>query len=93
MSKKTTEKAVVPTPIFVYVGPSLPNGQLKKSTIFKCSREEALKYLEPVTEKYPEVVHLLVSIDQMADARGRISQGGNLMAMSYAKLAAANKKK
>ncbi len=79
--------------IFVYIGPSLPNGVLKKGSVFKGTRSEVLKHLKVVADKYPDVEQLLVASEKLAESKSRIQEGGNLLAVTYGKLAAGMKNK
>lgn len=88
-SAENATAAVVTTEekgIFVYIGPSLPKGLLKKGSAFKGTRAEVLKHLDTVTAQYPEAALLLVTTDKLADAKARILKGGNLLSNSYSKL-------
>ena len=72
--------------IFVYIGPSLPNGLMKKGSVFKGTKAEVLKHFENITAKYPEVAQLLIAGDKLAEAKARVKTGGNLLTNSYTKL-------
>ena len=97
MSKKTTtvdgiqgnvktNAAAEKAAAFVYVGPSLPKGRLKKGTIFRGTKAMVLKHLEPVISEYPEVQGLLVTSDKLGKARELLRIGGNFMSVTYDKL-------
>ena len=68
---------------FVYIGPSLPNGQLKSGTVFRGQRSEVLKHLEGVTTKHPEVLHLLVQSGEVATAKRKLQSGESLLTENY----------
>jgi len=46
--------------IFCYMGPTLPDGQLKQSALLRGTKSAVLTRLQPVLEKYPQVKELLV---------------------------------
>lgn len=85
----TAEKADT----FVYIGPNLPRGLLKKGSVFNGTRSQVLKHLENVTAAYPEVASLLVTSDKLADAKVKLQTGGNLLASNFTKLAGRIKNK
>lgn len=78
-----TNTAAERAAVFVYVGPTLPNGLLKKGTIFKGTRTEVLKHLDHIIANYPEVKRLMVSSNELAETRVRLQNGGNLLSSKY----------
>lgn len=81
-----TSTAAEKAAVFVYVGPSLPRGLLKKGTALKGSKEQVLQYLDHVIADYPEVKRLLVRSDELAEARARLQIGGNILSSKYDEL-------
>lgn len=63
----------------VYVGPSLPRGQLKQNSIYIGTRQEIEKELAPVLEKFPLVNNLLVPISTIATAKVKTKQAGTAL--------------
>lgn len=63
----------------VYVGPTLPKGQLKQNSIFLGTRQEIEAELAPVLEKFPLVKNLLVPVSTIATAKVKSKQAGNIL--------------
>ena len=95
-SVKVAEETVVTAEkpdTFVYVGPNLPKGLLKKGSVFNGTRTEVMKHLENVTAAYPEISALLVTSDKLPDAKVKLQTGGNLLASNFARLVERTKNK
>lgn len=71
---------------YIYIGPNL-KGLLQTGTIFRGSREEALKAAAPAIEKHPTVRTLIVSGDTLPELRRKVRTPGNALYASYQKLA------
>lgn len=63
----------------VYIGPTLPKGQLKQNTIFIGTQQEIEKELEKVLAKYPICKNLLVPVASLATAKVKIKTPGNML--------------
>lgn len=72
------------TVTLVYVGPSLPKGQLKQNSIFIGTRQEIEKELEAVLEKFPLAKKLLVPVADLATAKTKVKSAGNVLHKWYA---------
>ena len=68
----------------VYVGPTLPRGQLKQNTIFKGTRQQIEKELETVLARFPLIKNLLVPVSSLAEAKIKIKTAGNALHKWYA---------
>lgn len=68
----------------VYIGPTLPKGQLKQNSIFEGTVKEIKKELEKVLEKYPLAEKMLVPVRNLAEAKRKVGTAGNIMNKWYA---------
>ena len=79
-----------------YIGPSLPAGLLKTNKIMIGTREEILKELAVVLEKYPLVEKMLVPVEKLAEKKGKAATAGNILNKYYTDIVsfiAANERK
>ncbi len=67
----------------VYIGPSLPAGQLKCNKIMIGTPEEIRKELEAVLEKYPLVEKMLVPVEKLAEKKDKAKTAGNILNKYY----------
>lgn len=67
----------------VYIGPSLPAGQLKCNKIMIGTPEEIKKELETVLEKYPLVEKMLVPVEKLAEKKDKVKTAGNILNKYY----------
>lgn len=81
---KTTPEEVVK---LVYVGPTLPKGQLKENGIFEGTEKEIKETLKTVLEKYPLAEKMLVPIRDLAAAKEKARTAGNIMNKWYSDIA------
>ena len=72
---------------YCYIGPSL-TGLIQNGAIFKGNRKEALKAAAAAIERQPLVKTLIVSGDQLPEARLKVKRPGNALYANYAKIAA-----
>lgn len=72
---------------YCYIGPSL-TGLIHNGAIFPGTRTEALTAAAAAIEKQPLVKTLLVSGDQLPEARLKVKKPGNALSANYAKIAA-----
>lgn len=68
---------------YIYVGPSIPKGRLKKGSVFRGTHSAVLKHLGDIITAYPEVRDMIVTSDMLSDAKARLLGGGNLLSESY----------
>ena len=61
---------------YVYIGPTI-RSFCQHNSIYTGSREDVEKLLARAIEKYPPIAQLLVSGDELAEARQMIKQPGN----------------
>lgn len=84
------------TVTLAYIGPSLPAGLLKTNKIMIGTREEILKELAVVLEKYPLVEKMLVPVEKLAEKKGKAATAGNILNKYYTDIVsfiAANERK
>lgn len=55
----------------IYIGPSLPNGQLNKNTIFKFG--VLLPHIEKLIHNCPAIKHLIVPTSKLSTAQAKLS--------------------
>ena len=79
--KKTSERSGV----FVYLGPSI-RGVITHAAIYTGKRSEVIAGLADVITAYPAVERLIVADCDVAAAKKKIKEGGNLLAKAYADL-------
>lgn len=72
---------------YCYIGPSL-TGLIHNGAIFPGTWAQALKGAAAAIEKQPLVRTLLVSGDQLPEARLKVKKPGNALSANYAKIAA-----
>lgn len=67
----------------VYIGPTLPAGQLKANKIMVGTLDEIKEDLKTVLEKYPLVEKLLVPVEQLAEKKDKVKTAGNVLNKYY----------
>lgn len=67
---------------WVYIGPTIRSA-IQRNTILTGTREEVVQKLARAIEKYPPIAQLLISSDQLAEARQQIRQPGNRLYEVY----------
>ena len=68
---------------FVYIGPSLPGGLLKKNAVLIGEFEQIKAYLAPVLEKYPQAERMLYPTEKAGYAMRKIQAKGNIVHKCY----------
>lgn len=93
-SKAATQKSEATTQkeTYIYVGPTLPDGSLRKNQTLRGTRDEVLVYLAPQIAKYPQVKRLIVPVSGLAKEKRRIEAGDNAVGQAYGALSAATMK-
>ena len=84
------------TVTLAYIGPQLPAGLLKTNKILIGTKEEIMKELAEVLEKYPLVEKMLVPVDKLAEKKDKARTAGNILNKYYTDIVssiAANEKK
>ena len=76
----------------VYIGPSLPKGQLKSNTIFMGTKEEILSHVKEITDKIPLVEKMFVPVEQLADKKQKVQTEGNIYNKYYKDIASVSMK-
>lgn len=71
---------------FVYIGPSLPGGLLKKNAVMIGTFEQIKAYLAPVLEKFPQAERLLYPVEKAGYAMKKAQAQGNIIHKCYADL-------
>ena len=67
----------------VYIGPSLPKGQLKSNTIFNGTVEEIMGSVKEITEKIPIVAKMFVPVEKLAERKAQVKTPGNIYNKFY----------
>lgn len=78
---KTTKKE-----IYVYIGPSLPNGALKSNTTLNGSLEEIKEHYKVELEKYPKMSNLIVTTGQLNKCKKSLQDSKSLHSQWYKNL-------
>ncbi len=68
---------------FIYVGPSLPRGQLQANAVFRGSFRDVTAYLAPVLAAYPQAAQLLVPTRRLAAFAAKVRTPGNMSHKHY----------
>lgn len=68
---------------FIYVGPTLPRGQLKENAVFRGTLQDIKKYLADVLEEYPQAARLIVPVNRLAEFSVKVKTPGNLAHKYY----------
>ena len=71
---------------FVYIGPSIPGGLLKKNAVLIGEFGQIKAYLAPVLEKYPQAERLLYPTEKAGYAMRKIQAKGNIVHKCYTDL-------
>ena len=82
MGKRSSTDMTKDVENWVYIGPTIRSA-IQQNTILTGTREEVLKRLERAIEKYPPIAHLLISAEELAEARKLIKQPGNRLYEVY----------
>ena len=75
---------------YCYIGPNL-TGLIQNGAIFRGTREDALKAAADAIKKQPLVKTLIVSGDELAEARLKVKRKGNALSANYEKIAASKR--
>ena len=85
--KPAAPKKVADTGGFcVYLGPTMM-GVIQRGTIYRGGRKEVLDSLAPVIEQHPLIASLVVSDETLPADRIKVKTPGNLLYVTYHKLA------
>lgn len=87
---KPVEKGATETPISVYLGPTI-RGIIQKGQIFSGTKEEVLASLVPAAADYPGIAGLLVTGEELPEARIQVRTAGTLLYTRYHELAKGQK--
>ena len=71
---------------YCYIGPSIA-GVIRNGAVFKGTRADALSAAAPAIEKQPLVKALIVSGDDLPEARLRVKKSGNALYTMYQRIA------
>ena len=74
---------------FVYAGPTLPGGRLKKYTVLSGTYAEITEYYKEAIALYPSVERLIIPAARFAEARDKTQVSGNILYNYYQEIAAA----
>lgn len=75
---KTTKKE-----IYVYIGPSLPNGALKSNTTLNGSLEEIKEHYKVELEKYPKMINFIVTTGQLGKYKKSMQDSKSFVSNLY----------
>ena len=82
MGRKTAHGLTDQATVWVYIGPTIRSA-IQQNSIHSGTREEVLKQLEYAIERYPQIASLLISAEELAEARKLIKQPGNRLYEAY----------
>ena len=97
--RPTTKTAAVNKPqqsagcaagFYCYIGPNIA-GLIQNGAIYRGTRSAALTAAAEAIEKHPLVKSLIVSGDELPQARLKVKQPGNALYQNYRKIAAGEK--
>lgn len=71
---------------YIYIGPNI-KGLIQTGTIYRGDRANALKMAAAAIEKKPKVKTLIVSGDELPEARLKVKTPGNVLYANYNELA------
>lgn len=71
---------------FCYIGPSIP-GLIQHGDIYRGTRRAALADAAAAIERHPLIKTLIVSGDQLSDARLKVKKPGNALYKNYKRVA------
>ena len=83
--KKPVNKASETSGVFVYLGPTI-RGVIAHAAILTGTRSEVCARFSGVISEHPSVERLIVADCDVAAAKKKIKEGGNLLAKAYADL-------
>ena len=67
----------------VYIGPSLTYEKLRSSQILSGTEAEIKAFMAPITEKYPEAAHLLVTPETLPEAMKKVESKNSILHKYY----------
>lgn len=76
----------------VYIGPSLPKGQLKCNTIFVGTKEKIFSHIKEIIDKIPLVEKMFVPVDQLSEKKQKVQTEGNIYNKYYKDIASVSTK-
>lgn len=82
MGRKKSNAPVAQANYYVYIGPTIWSA-IQRNSIFVGSFSEVTQKLAMAIEKYPPIAQLLVSGDELSEARRMIKQPGNRLYEVY----------
>lgn len=69
-----------------YIGPTLL-GVIQNGSIFSCSRDEAVRLMAAAIAKHPGIASLIISGDDLPEARIKVKTPGTLLFHQYKQIA------
>lgn len=85
MAEEATQEPVIKK---IYIGPSIPRSGLRHSMILEGTEEEINGFISKLTERYPEIRHLLVTPAALSAAQKKVETKGNILHKYYQDMAA-----
>ena len=83
-TKKPTKKEVDKIKkAYCYIGPNVPKSALKQNAVLIGTKEEIKSKFEEEIEKYPQIERLIVPVERLADAKGKVKATGNIINKYY----------
>lgn len=82
MGRTATQDLTKQVKNWVYIGPTIRSA-IQHNTILTGTREEVVQKLARAIEKYPPIAQLLISSDELAEARILVKQPGNRLYEVY----------
>lgn len=80
---KATKRANEEEKTYCYIGPNLPDGALKKNSIIIGTKSAIKDRYKDEIEKYPQIERLMVNVEQLADAKAKVEEPGNILHKYY----------
>lgn len=87
-NKANTKPETEEKKTFVYIGPQLPKGKLKRNRVMIGTEKEIRETLADVIEEYPLVEKMIFPVEQLAEKKDRVKTPGNILNKYYADITA-----
>lgn len=71
---------------FVYIGPSLPNGELKENIVLEGNFSEILQFLDDKLKKYPQIKQLIIPVNRLGEYLQKVQSSGNIINKYYSEI-------
>lgn len=68
---------------YIYIGPSLPSGEIKKNAVFIGIYTDILNFLSVVISKYPQIKNLIIPAEKLNEYAQKTKNSGNILNKYY----------